>query len=159
MSTIYPQLFSFSRNQDISLQQILELNGNNLLDHFHLSLSMVVYQQFTFVIEQLNNGQPSDDTDKWTLTNNARFSANKVYNILACTQPAPAPFSWIWKSCAQLKHKICFWLLIQDRLNTRDLLTRKNFYIDDKACVLCHDNPNEMLNHLFFRCDFSQIFW
>uniref|UniRef100_A0A0A8ZD98 Reverse transcriptase zinc-binding domain-containing protein n=1 Tax=Arundo donax TaxID=35708 RepID=A0A0A8ZD98_ARUDO len=32
----------------------------------------------------------------------------------------------MWKSCAQGKHKFFFWLLLKDRLNTRNLLKRKN---------------------------------
>ena len=72
---------------------------------------------------------------------------------------APLPFKWIWKSCVLPKHKFFFWLLLQDRLNTRDLLTRKNFYVESKACVLCDDCPTEDLCHLFFKCDFNQTFW
>ena len=55
--------------------------------------------------------------------------------------------------------QVFFWLLLQDRLNTRDLLDRKTFYMEDKSCVLCQDAPREYLNHLFFGCDFSQQFW
>ena len=59
----------------------------------------------------------------------------------------------------QLKHKFFFWLLLQDRLNTRDLLHRKTFYLEDTSCVLCQDAPMEFMQHLFFGCEFSQIFW
>jgi hypothetical protein len=49
--------------------------------------------------------------------------------------------------------------MLQDRLNTGDLLVRKNFHVEDPTCVLCDDGILETVTHLFFRCDFSQIFW
>ena len=42
---------------------------------------------------------------------------------------APVLMRWIWKSCVLPKHKFFFWLLLQDRLNTRDPLARKNFTV------------------------------
>lgn len=47
------------------------------------------------------------------------------------------------------KQKFFFWLLLVDRLNTRELLTRKNFYVETSRHLI----------HLFFSCDFSQNFW
>jgi hypothetical protein len=47
-----------------------------------------------------------------------------------------AAYSWIWKSCCQLKHKIFLWLLLKDRLSTRDLLRRRNMILDDYTCVV-----------------------
>ena len=34
-----------------------------------------------------------------------------------------------------------------------------SFHLDDKSCVLCEDNTNETMQHLFFGSDFSQTFW
>jgi hypothetical protein len=48
---------------------------------------------------------------------------------------------------------------LQDRLNTHELLTRKNFYIPSQSCALCEDANVEDFIHLFFACDFSQRFW
>ena len=36
---------------------------------------------------------------------------------------------------------------------------RKNFHVDDKSCVLCHDETSKSRTQLFFGCEFSQIFW
>ena len=43
--TDFPHLFSFAKQQDISLDQILQINASNLLDRFHLPLSMIAFQQ------------------------------------------------------------------------------------------------------------------
>jgi hypothetical protein len=41
--------------------------------------------------------------------------------------------------------------MLQDRLNTGDLLVRKNFHVEDPTCVLCDDDTLETLTHLFSR--------
>jgi hypothetical protein len=38
-------------------------------------------------------------------------------------------------------------------------MMRKHFYVENSCCVICDDEPNESLLHLFFSCDFSQNFW
>jgi hypothetical protein len=44
-------------------------------------------------------------------------------------------------------------------MNTRELLSRKNFHIPSQLCALCEDANIEDFIHLFFACDFSQHFW
>jgi hypothetical protein len=50
-------------------------------------------------------------------------------------------------------------LLLLDRLNTRNLLGRKNFHISSYYCELCHQSNEETLVHLFWNCSFSQECW
>lgn len=67
--------------------------------------------------------------------------------------------NWTWTSSCLSKQKIFFWLLIQDKLNTRDMVIRKNFYVEDGHCVPCKNNDMEDVIHLFLPCDLCQIFW
>jgi len=48
-----------------------------------------------------------------------------------------------------------------DRLNTRNLLRRRNFHIEGNnyTCVLCNGNAEETAFHLFFSCSFSKSCW
>jgi hypothetical protein len=43
---------------------------------------------------------------------------------------------WIWKSKCTPKIKSFFWLLANDRLNTKDMLIRKNFNLNENAGFL-----------------------
>jgi hypothetical protein len=83
----------------------------------------------------------------------------KVYRAITKPHAAPAPYKWIWKSCCLPKQKFFFWLLLQDRLNTKELVRRKNFYVKSKYCVSCDEQVEESMIHLFFSCDYSQKFW
>jgi hypothetical protein len=48
---------------------------------------------------------------------------------------------------------------MNQRLNTKDLMMHKHFYVEFKDCVLCDNCPQETLMHLFFECNYSQAFW
>ena len=58
-----------------------------------------------------------------------------------------------------MKIKVFGWLLLQDRLNTRDMLRRRHYNIgDDFACLLCGQEV-ETLDHMIFTCHFSKMCW
>lgn len=52
--------------------------------------------------------------------------------------------------------EIHIWLLLKDRLNTRNILRR---VLDDYSCPLCTASVEETSQHLFFTCSFSQWCW
>jgi hypothetical protein len=57
----------------------------------------------------------------------------------------------IWSSKALPKLKVFLWLLMHDRLNTHDIMLRKNWKVDSGLeCVLCNATNVETRNHLFF---------
>ena len=68
-------------------------------------------------------------------------------------------FKKTWKSANRLRHKIFFWLLLHDRVNTRNLLKRKSMPLDSYECALCNDHIEETLGHLFWNCPFAQDYW
>jgi hypothetical protein len=68
------------------------------------------------------------------------------------------PF-WISGKPAIFLGNFFAWLLMNMRLNTKDLMTRKSFFVEFKDCVLCDTCPEETIMHLFFECSFSMSFW
>jgi hypothetical protein len=64
-----------------------------------------------------------------------------------------------WKCPSQPKHKVFFWLLLKDRLSTRNILRRRNMVIENYNCVLCNYSVEETLEHLFLHCDFAKQCW
>jgi hypothetical protein len=48
---------------------------------------------------------------------------------------------------------VFFWLLLNDQLNTRNLLHRKCFNIPSTNCVLSSNDLEETQKHLFFEYD------
>lgn len=60
-----------------------------------------------------------------------------------------------------MQWKMFLWLLLADRLNTRNMLRRRQYKLDndDYSCLLCQNPPEEDLLHLFFDCPFSSRCW
>ena len=88
----FPHLFSFSKDEDISLEQMLQLHETNLFDHFHLPLSMPAFHQSELISDLLETHDSQLANDKWTLSNNSKLSVKKVYSALDPVTIAPAPF-------------------------------------------------------------------
>jgi len=58
------------------------------------------------------------------------------------------------------KIKFFTWLLLMDRLNTRDVLRRrKKFEEEGYSCALWHEHVQETVFHLFFGCQSSVTRW
>jgi hypothetical protein len=54
---------------------------------------------------------------------------------------------------------VFFWLLLKDRLSTRNILQRKSMTLPCYDCVLCTANIEETLEHLFLHCPFATACW
>jgi hypothetical protein len=109
------------------------------------------------LINQTRSSQRADENNIWSYNWGTRFSANKIYKLNFEHIQAPICSPWIWKSKCTPKIKSFFWLLANDRLNTKDMLRRKNFTLNDNCmCRLCDDGLLETRDHLFWKCNFSR---
>jgi hypothetical protein len=87
------------------------------------------------------------------------FTSKKAYKALSGSIFASPLFKWAWKSKVQNKHKFFFWLLLEDMLNTRNMLRRRHIFLDSYFCPVCIEFVEETISHLFFDCPFSQACW
>jgi hypothetical protein len=61
----------------------------------------------------------------------------------------PAPYLWIWISKLWLKLEVFAWLLLADRLSTRNMLKIRSINIgNDFTCPLCSSGEEETVEHL-----------
>lgn len=102
----------------------------------------------------------SSRNDVWTYNwGSEKYNNKKAYNALIGFTPASPLFKWLWATSNLGNHKFFFWLLLRDRLNTKNILKRKNMHLDDYNCVLCDLNCEETCFHLFFECPFRRDCW
>ena len=156
-----PHLHSYAKNKHITLAQATNLDVDSFYDMFYLPMSSIAVQQSNVVRELINNKAGIQSANIWQFYwGGTKYSNNRIYLEYIGNPPdAPKPFHWTWKSCSLSKQKLFFWSLLQDMLNTRDLLMRKSFHIESSRCVVCNDEPNDHFTHLFFSYDFSHYFW
>jgi hypothetical protein len=69
-------------------------------------------------------------------------------------------FKKLWKSKLLHKQKVFVWLFLVDRLNTRDMMDRRQWHLDSGFnCVMCSSSKRETRDHLFFNCSFARKCW
>jgi hypothetical protein len=110
----YPQLFSFTKNDKITVKAVVELD--EIQELFHFILSEEAYEQYYELDIYLQLLQHDNQSDSWSyIWGNDKYSSTKPYKHLMGSQQTHPTFRWLWGSSCQLKHKIFFWLLQQDK--------------------------------------------
>jgi hypothetical protein len=156
-----PHLFSFAKHEFSSATHFLNLQTlEDLGEHFHLPLSEEAFSELLQLQAILLNFPSNMVDDTWLAFNSATsFKVSKAYQHIVGTRDVCPLFKGLWKSCCQHKHKVFFWLILKDRLNTRELLQRKNLFLPDYSCAVCERSSIESGLHLFFQCPFALLCW
>ena len=77
-------------------------------------------------------------------------------NAVGWSPRVPNVNKGLWKLKIPLKIKIFLWYLKRSVILTKDNLAKWNWQ-GNQQCCLCHEN--EMIQHLFFDCRFTQMIW
>jgi hypothetical protein len=157
----FHHLVSFAKSTDLSVHKVI--NSDYLEDLFHLPLSHQAFQEFEqleIICASTAQKIQEGNIDSWTyIWGNDSFSPKKAYKVLIGYQPTIPHFSWLWKTSCQARHKFFFWLLLLDRLNTRNLLKGKNFQLQNYKCDFPDCEVEETMEHLFLTCPFAVKCW
>lgn len=158
MSGKFLELFSFAKKKKISFHEgRTQIPIHSL---FSLPLSQQAHAQMRQLELLLQQTELNDSLDKWSyIWNSNIFSVKKAYRQLKGHSILHPVYSSLWKSSCQNKHKVFFWLLIKDRLSTRELLRRKSMTLQDYNCILCTGAVEESLRHLFLDYPFAMQCW
>lgn len=158
LKTKFPELSSYANNNTLALHQIL--GSQNLVEHFHTPMSQQAFQQFNLLQHHLQDRVGTNLNDVWLVKGTTRgYSSIKMYKHMKAPSTAHSLFRNMWKTSYRLRHKIFFWLLLHDRVNTRNLLNRKTMHLDDCNGAICTDNTEETLVHLFWNFPFALQYW
>ncbi|CAN6177571.1 unnamed protein product [Urochloa humidicola] len=88
-----------------------------------------------------------------------KLRSGPVYtSLLTVTGSPPSPFAaFVWGNRAPPRVQFFTWLLVQERIQCRSVLVRKNV-LDNAECALYH-HPEETCDHIIFNCPFSSQVW
>jgi len=155
----YPELFSFAKKSEISLKEVLAENQTSGL--FNLPLTTLAFDQFHELQETLHNLNPSSDFDVWFyIWGSSSFTSKQAYTHLMGSNETHPIFGWIWNFSCQPKHKVFFWLdVLLDRVSTMNPLRRKHMFLPSYNCVLCDENIEESVDHLYLECKIARECW
>jgi hypothetical protein len=148
-------LFSFAKNDSISLQAALETS--DFTDLFHLPVSEEAMVQLNLFQTMLQNLLHGDGYDSWSIFGSSKsYKVSQLYKDMMRNDGAISALKWMWEGYCQQKHNVFFWLLTYNKLNTRAMLQTKNFLLDDYSCVMCGLHL-ETRDHLIFQCPFATL--
>lgn len=103
----------------------------------------------------------SDQMDllTWRFTANGQYSAASIYQVLISGGLIRWEFKAIWRYNIPPTVKVFIFLLLKDRLLTREVMIYRNFNCTDTQCPLCDSGVLESAVHLFFECPVSRAIW
>jgi hypothetical protein len=154
MAKRYHMSFSFVLNDQMSMAEVYKTDDLSIL--FYLPLFTQAFQEFTMLQEIFHYNILLENNDTWKYCWGEEYAASSFYKKIHDHIQTPAVYKWLWKSCCIMKTKGFAWLMLSDRLNTRDMLQRRHWRVtNDTHCVLFPIRSYEDRIHLFFQCNFS----
>lgn len=153
-----PELFSYAKDKLITVKGAM--SQGDFTNLFQLPLSQIAFEQMQNVQQLVETFPQSEENDKWSYSwGSGIFHSSMVYRVLVGHSVIHPTYKWLWKSNCQPKHKVFFWLLIKDRLSTRNILKRRNMQLGTYSCALCNSLTEETVEHLFADCAFAAMCW
>jgi hypothetical protein len=152
----FPRLFSFAKDKLISVKEALQITDP--AQAFHLPISNEAAAELRTLQDLLTGVVLQNNNDQWLITSNksGAFVPSQVYRMSFQHIMSHFPSQWIWKSKCTSKHNFFAWLILHDRINTKDMLRRRHWQVtSDHTYVLCCTDAVEDWSHLFFECTFS----
>jgi hypothetical protein len=114
-----------------------------------MPLSVEAYQQYVNLSHELQEIRLTQDIDIWTyIWGSSSFSVQKAYQALSGSLPTHPTLKLLWKTKCQPKHRVFFWLRLQDKLSTRGRLRQRHMHLDSYTCENCILQKTETTYHL-----------
>ena len=118
-----PQAFFYCLHKNSSVMDVLQTD--ELQSMFSLPLSELSYREFNHlsgIMTEFSLDASSNDCWQWKHGKKAGFTAKKYYDLVHEPIPTNPLLCWVWKSCCSLTIKMFAWLVIMDRVNTKDMI-------------------------------------
>jgi hypothetical protein len=97
----------------------------------------------------MNDQALNGENDIWSPIWGDYYSTKRMYNYIIGEHDTPQPILDIWKTCNIPRQKFFAWLMLHNRLNTKEMMIKKNFYVEFIDCINCEEWPMENNMHLF----------
>jgi hypothetical protein len=141
LATIFPAIFSHHQEQHALVGYILQVGVRHALRN-----RLTTASKLSTLLPLLQGLQLTINSDSRTMLDDKPFSTRAAYSYLH-KPDSESDWDVICSAWAPKKVKIFTWLVMLDRLNSRENLHRK-FIVDSDDCPEC-PGVSEDYNHLF----------
>lgn len=125
LSTKFPKLYEISSNKHISISDVLLTQGLSL--HFNRSLTGILaveWHQLLYIIST-SSFTHSNDKIAWRWKHSGNFTVRSIYKILNFTGINDNKYAIIWTLPLPPKIRIFIWLLLNNRILTKNNLRKR----------------------------------
>ena len=105
-----------------------------LSEHAHVEL-----QCLSQCLDNIAGDRLLSDCWSWNASKKSQYTTKKYYDLVHRPIVANPILNWIWKSCCTMSIKMFAWLVIMDRVNTKDMIQRRHWRIEDGLNVCYAD--------------------
>jgi hypothetical protein len=150
----FPILFDWALDKDVTVNKVLSSDFDALSFRRRMMGSLqVLYDE---LVALCTNCTLTDQEDKvnWCLGNKG-FTVNSLYKKNLIDQ-VKVPYRFLWKSKLPQKIKVFIWLVITNKILTKDNLKKRNWK-GSSECCFC--GGLESIDHLFFKCSIARFVW
>jgi hypothetical protein len=133
-------------------------DGVELKFSLRRSVSPVLFNMWIELVELIKTVGFSDEEDSpiWLFHSSGTYSVSSFYGIVNNGGVILIHTPEVWKLHVPPRIHIFLWLLSNDRLLTRDNLSKRRT-LDDDSCLFC--NEHESAKQLFFECVVATSLW
>jgi hypothetical protein len=150
----FPVLFDLALDKDISVNKVLSSNFDALSFRRRMIGNLqVLYDELVALCANYTLSV-QEDRVKWCMGNKG-FTVNSLYKKNSIDQ-ATVPYRFLWKSKLPQKIKVFIWLVVRNKILTKDNLIKRSWHGSSK-CYFC--GGLESIEHLFFKCSIARFVW
>jgi hypothetical protein len=105
---------------------------------FNLPVLVQAFNQLQELQLELSVLLLNTSNDSWTyIWGTPQFSSSMEFKLMTGHAQVHVVFKWLWKTSCQCKYKVFFWLVLKDRLSTKNIIQKEmNALLHDYNCVL-----------------------
>jgi hypothetical protein len=147
-------LFYLALDKDISVNKVLSSNFDALSFRRRMMGNLqVLYGELVALCANYTLSV-QEDRVKWCMGNKG-FTVNSLYKKNSIDQ-ATVPYRFLWKSKLPQKIKVFIWLVVRNKILTKDNLKKRSWH-GSSECCFC--GGLESIEHLFFKCSIARFVW
>jgi hypothetical protein len=150
----FPVLFDLAFDKDISVNKVLTSNFDVLSFRRRMMGNLQVFYGELVDLCAHHNLSGQEDRVSWCIGNKG-FTVNSLYKKNSIDQ-VPVPHRFLWKSKLPQKIKVFIWLVVRNKILTKDNLKKRNWH-GSSECCFC--GGLESIEHLFFKCSIARFVW
>lgn len=117
--------------------------------------NLEIFNKVRGIGSPLNNN--SYDKLVWRDVKDYPFSTNRAWKSIREKNGNVKWYNLVWKAPIIPRCSFTSWVVARDRLPTKGRMKNQGI-VDDAMCIFC-EREEENIDHLFFKCEYSNLVW